>query len=141
MTISQISEPAPDSLDLQFPLGVKVRSDGLFFWMSGATAIPLYHMHPHDIVECMVPDDIEQQTRRVLDTFDDILRFNDMTWRNVVKFSQFLTDMRDFDAVQAIIKEYFEGTNWAPASAAVGINHLSGSGCRLEIDVVAARSI
>ncbi len=33
-------------------------------WMSGATAIPLYHRHPHVEEQCVLPDDIREQTRR-----------------------------------------------------------------------------
>lgn len=122
------------------PIAVQVRSNDVFFWMSGATAIPLYHMHPHIDEECVLPDDIREQTRRVLDTFADVLAFNDLGWRDVVKFSQFLTDLRDHDVVQEVIKEYFTGTGWMPATTVVGINALSAPGARLEIDVVAARS-
>lgn len=125
----------------QFPPAISVDSDDVFFWMSGATAIPLYHMHPHIDEECVLPDDIREQTRRILTTFDEVLAFNGLGWKNVVKFSQFLTDMREFDAVQEVIAEYFAGTGWAPASTTVGINALSAPGARLEIDVVAARNV
>ena len=125
----------------QFPPAISVDSDDVFFWMSGATAIPLYHMHPHIDEECVLPDDIREQTRRILNTFDEVLSFNGLGWKNVVKFSQFLTDMREFDTVQEVIAEYFAGTGWAPASTTVGINALSAPGARLEIDVVAARNV
>ena len=125
----------------QFPAAVSIGSNDLFFWMSGATAIPLYHMHPHIEAECVLPDDIREQTRRILTTFDEVLAFNGLGWRNVVKFSQFLTDMREHDAVQEVIAEFFSGTGWSPASTAVGINALSAPGARLEIDVVAARAV
>ena len=135
MTVSAIPEEQG-----KIPIAVQVRSNDVFFWMSGATAIPLYHMHPHIDEECVLPDDIREQTRRVLDTFADVLAFNGMGWRDVVKFSQFLTDLRDHDVVQEVIAEYFTGTGWMPASTVVGINALSAPGARLEIDVVAARS-
>ena len=135
MTISSIDEEQGKT-----PIAVQVRSNDVFFWMSGATAIPLYHMHPHIDEECVLPDDIREQTRRVLDTFADVLAFNGMGWRDVVKFSQFLTDLRDHDAVQEVIARYFTGTGWMPASTVVGINALSAPGARLEIDVVAVRS-
>ncbi|MDQ2625184.1 MAG: RidA family protein [Actinomycetota bacterium] len=128
----------PQAADDQFPTAVSVESNDTFFWMSGATAIPLYHHHPHVAEECVLPDDIREQARRVLTTFDEVLRFNGLGWTHVVKFSQFLTDMREHAAVQEVIAEFFAGTGWTPASSVVGINHLSASGARLEIDVVAA---
>jgi len=128
----------PEAVEEMYPTAVRVAATDTLFWMSGATAIPLYHHHPHVQEECVLPDDIEEQTRRVLRTFDEVLRFNGLGWRNVVKFSQFLTDMRELETVQRVVAEFFEGTGWAPASAVVGINHLSAPGARLEIDVVAA---
>ena len=126
--------------ELQYPPGISVSTSDTFFFMSGATAIPLYHMHPHIDAECVVPDDIREQTRRVLTTFDEILAFNGLGWRDVVKFTQFLTDIREHDAVQEVIAEFFAGSQWKPASSAVAINSLSAPGARLEIDVIAAKS-
>ena len=134
-------DPDPSKSDyLPYAPAVVVPAGSEYFFLSGATGIPLYHAHPHIPEECVLPDDIREQTRRVLDTFTDVLAFNGMGWRDVVKFSQFLTDLRDHDAVQEVIAEYFIGTGWMPASTVVGINALSAPGARLEIDVVAARS-
>lgn len=124
-----------------FPAAVTTGRNDVFFWMSGATAIPLYHHHPHVPEECVLPDDIREQARRVLTTFDEVLRFNGLSWRNVVKFTQFFTDMRDHDVVQEVIAEFFAGSDGTPANVTVGINHLSAPGARLEIDVVAAITI
>ena len=74
----------PEAADDQFPTAVSVDANDTFFWMSGATAIPLYHHHPHVAEECVLPDDIREQARRVLSTFDEVLRFNGLGWRNVV---------------------------------------------------------
>lgn len=136
MAIKQVR--LPESAEDQSPTAMSVEANDTFFWMSGATAIPLYHHHPHVPEECVLPDDIREQARRVLRTFDEVLRFNGLGWHNVVKFSQFLTDMREHDDVQEVIEEFFAGVGWTPASSVVGINHLSAPGARLEIDVVAA---
>lgn len=125
---------------LPYAPAIKVPANSEYYFMSGATAIPLYHMHPHIDEECVVPDDIREQTRRILVTFDEILAFNGLAWRNVVKFTQFLTDIREHDAIQEVIAEFFAGSQWKPASSAVAINSLSAPGARLEIDVVAAKS-
>jgi 2-iminobutanoate/2-iminopropanoate deaminase/2-aminomuconate deaminase len=137
MALAQTRVPETD--DALFPVTVSTGGDDTFFWMSGATAIPLYHHHPHVDEECVLPDDIREQAHRVLRTFDEVLRFNGLGWRNVVKFSQFLTDLRDHDIVQEVIAEHFAGSDWAPASTVVGINALSAPGARMEIDVVAVR--
>jgi 2-iminobutanoate/2-iminopropanoate deaminase len=140
MPITQIHSQPERQGEFQYPPAISVDSNDVFFWMSGATAIPLYHMHPHIDEECVLPDDIREQARRILATFDEVLSFNGLGWRDVVKFSTFLTDMREYDAVQEVIAEFFAGTGWAPASTTVGINALSAPGARMEIDVVAAKS-
>ena|SRR5690554_2778189 len=140
MPIKQIQPRPGQPGELRYPPAISVDSNDVFFWMSGATAIPLYHMHPHIDEECVLPDDIREQARRILNTFDEVLGFNGLGWRDVVKFSTFLTDMREYDAVQEVIAEFFADTGWAPASTTVGINALSAPGARMEIDVVAAKS-
>ena len=140
MPLTQIHSRPDLAANQQFPPAISIGSNDLFFWMSGATAIPLYHMHPHIDEECVLPDDIREQARRILTTFDEVLLFNGLGWRNVVKFSQFLTDMREYDEVQEVIAEFFAGSGWSPASTTVGINALSAPGARLEIDVVAVRA-
>jgi 2-iminobutanoate/2-iminopropanoate deaminase len=134
MTLTPIA-PQPDGAA---PAGIITGRNDVLFWMSGATAIPLYHMHPHIEEECVLPDDIAEQTRRIMTTFDEVLRFNGLGWRDVIKFARFETDMRDHATIDAVIAEYFAGTGWQPASVVVGINALSAPGARLEIEVVAA---
>lgn len=123
-----------------YPPGVGVARTATAFWMSGATAIPLYHMHPHVEEECVLPDDIQEQTRRVMRTFDEVLRFNGLGWRDVAKFAIFLTDLRDEEIVHEVIEEFVGADGWKPATTVVGINALSSPGARIEIEPVAAAS-
>jgi enamine deaminase RidA (YjgF/YER057c/UK114 family) len=105
------------------------------FWMSGATAIPLYHMHPHIDEECVLPDDIAEQTRRVLTTFDEVLAFTGLTWGGVARCSLFLTDLRDQRAVEDAVRAHLGDAT--PPIVLVGINALSAPGARLELEVSA----
>ncbi len=103
-------------------------------WMSGATAIPLYHMHPHVEEECVLPDDIAEQTRRVLTTFDEVLAYTGAEWSDVRKASLFLTDLRDHEIVRAAVAAHLGGTR--VAISLVGINALSAPGARLELEMM-----
>lgn len=118
------------------PPGIRVARTATTFWMSGATAIPLYHMHPHIEEECILPDDIREQTRRVLATFDEVLAFNGLGWGDVAKSAIFLTDLRDHDTVLDAVAEHLGERQ--PATTVVGINALSAAGARIEIEIVAA---
>jgi len=122
-----------------FPAAQATAGADTLFWMSGATAIALYHHHPHVEEECVLPDDIREQTMRVLTTFDEVLRFNGLEWKHVVRLAQFLTDLRDHDIVQSTIAEHLSDRGGAPATTVVGINALSAPGARLELELVAVR--
>ncbi|MDT0156446.1 RidA family protein [Microbacterium sp. ARD32] len=125
---------------MTFPTARATAGADSLFWMSGATAIALYHHHPHVEEECILPDDIREQTLRVLTTFDEVLRFNGLEWKHVVKLAQFLTDLRDHDIVQETIAEHLARRGGgAPATTVVGINALSAPGARLELELVAVR--
>ena len=134
------SDPARAS-ELQYPPGISVSSTDTLFFMSGATAIPLYHMHPHIDEECALPDDIQEQTRWVMRTILEVLEFNGLSWKNVIHVYEFLTDMRDADLIHATMGEFLAGTNWYPADTMIGVNTLSAPGARFELDVIAARAI
>lgn len=106
---------------------------GSAHWMSGATAIPLYHMHPHVDEECVLPDDIAEQTRRVLTTFDEVLAFTGAGWDAVSKVSLFLTDLRDQQVVEDAVAAHLGEAH--PPITLVGINALSAPGARLELEL------
>ncbi|HET6314994.1 MAG TPA: RidA family protein [Chloroflexota bacterium] len=75
--------------------------------VSGATANPLHHKHPHDPEELTPPDDIREQTRRVMENLKLVLDAAGATFQDVVKVRKYLTRMDEQDAVWAVMKEYF----------------------------------
>ena len=81
------------------------------------------------------PIDIESQTRRAMEGVRMVLDSQKMTWRNVVKVTKYLTDMRDQDGMVAVMSEYFG--DWKPASTTICVNQLSTPGARLELDMIA----
>jgi 2-iminobutanoate/2-iminopropanoate deaminase len=128
--------PDPSQADkLPYSPSIRVRGGGDMLFVSGSTALPLYHAHPHVHEEHVLPDDIRVQTRRAMDDIKLSLDANGLTWRNVVKVTKFLTDMREADAMHATMAEYFG--DWKPASTMVCVNNLSSPGARVEIDIIA----
>ena len=128
--------PAPSQADkLPYSPSIYVQGAGDLLFISGCTAIPLYHSHPHVHEEHVLPDDIKLQTRLAMDDIKLSLDACNIGWENVVKVTKYLTDMREADDMHEVMAEYFG--NWKPASTMVCINNLSSPGARVEIDITA----
>ena len=135
MKINSI-HPDPSQADkLPYSPSVYIQGGGDLLFISGSTALPLYHSHPHVHEEHILPDDIREQTRRAMDDIKLSLDACNIDWNNVVKVTKYLTDMREADAMHEVMGEYFG--DWKPASTMVCINNLSSPGARVEIDMIA----
>jgi len=128
--------PDPGQADkLPYSPSIRVQGSADMLFISGSTALPLYHAHPHVHEEHVLPDDIREQTRRAMNDIKLSLDACGLTWRNVVKITKFLTDMREADAMHEVLAGYFG--DWKPASTMVCVNNLSAPGARVEIDIIA----
>jgi enamine deaminase RidA (YjgF/YER057c/UK114 family) len=105
-------------------------------FISGATASPLYHHHPHHDDEHVHPHSIEEQTRNAMAAIKSILDDVGAGWKDVVKVTKYLTDIRDGDGMHRTMHEYFG--DWRPASTMICINQLSSPGARVELDMIVA---
>ena len=105
-------------------------------FLSGATASPLYHNHPHQDHEHVHPHSIEDQTKNAMNAIKSILDSQGCTWRDVIKVTKYLTDFREADAMHKTMAAYFG--DWLPASTTVCINQLSSPGARIELDMIVA---
>jgi len=76
---------------------------------------------------------IEQQTRQALDNLTACLRAADCDRGDVVKINAYLADLGDFDAFNAVYREYFQAPY--PARTTVGVS-LPG-GILVEIEALA----
>jgi 2-iminobutanoate/2-iminopropanoate deaminase/2-aminomuconate deaminase len=133
----EVVQPRPDqAATMPYAPAVSVQMPAELIFISGATSSPLYHKHPHVPEEHVQPDDIHEQTRRAMENIKLVLDHKGLAWRNVVKVTKYLTDMREIDALHEIMNAYFG--DWRPASTTVCINNLSSPGARVEIDVIAA---
>ncbi len=105
-------------------------------FVSGATPSPLYHNHPHVTAEHDHPCDIAEQVHRAMANVKLVLDHKGALWRDVVKITKYLTDMRDFDELHKTLAPYFG--NWQPASTTICVNQLSSPGARIELDMIVA---
>ena len=133
----EVVQPRPDQAHTM-PYAPAVRIVGAcdLMFISGATASPLYHQHPHVDGEHNHSHRIEDQTHNAMEAIKSILDHVGASWRDVVKVTKYLTDMRDGDGMNATMHKYFG--DWKPASTMVCINQLSSPGARVELDMIVA---
>lgn len=102
---------------------------GNFIYCSGQIAInPLTNK-----IDCL--GDIKKETKQVLNNIKAVLNSGGAQMEDVIKTTIFLTDMNNFQIVNSIYSEFFEGT-FAPARACVEVSSLP-KGVLIEIDCVA----
>ncbi len=82
----------------------------------------------------IVSDDIDAQTKRVLENVSAVLRAENLNFSHVVKTTIFLTDMGDFQTVNEIYATYFRDN--PPARSTVQVSALP-KGAKVEIEVIA----
>ena len=91
-----------------------------------------------DPVTDHVADDIETQTEQVLTNIRTILEAAGTSLSQVVRCGVFLTDMSEFQRMNAVYERLFDGHR--PARTTVAVSALPGPGLRVEIDAIAVLS-
>lgn len=82
----------------------------------------------------LIDGDVTRQTEQILKNIEAVLHAAGFSLRDVVKVGVFLTDMRDFQAMNAVYARSFEAPYPARTTVAVAALPL---GAQVEIDVVA----
>jgi 2-iminobutanoate/2-iminopropanoate deaminase len=85
----------------------------------------------------LVMDDIETETKQVMENMKAVLETADMTFENVVKTTIFIMDMGDFAKINSVYSIYFN-ENTAPARETVQVAGLP-KGVNIEISMVAVK--
>jgi enamine deaminase RidA (YjgF/YER057c/UK114 family) len=145
-----VKEPGPDRLEVihhpdydrsvftPYIPAIRVRGGDLVF-ISGVTAAPVYHDHPHrpEVFDA-IPGDIEAQAALLFEHLDEALRAAGCGRSDIVSLSRFFTNVgEDQDAVNRIQAEWFGGH--IPTSTSVEVKCLATDPrLRLEISAVAA---
>jgi len=85
----------------------------------------------------LVLDDIETETKQVMENMKAVLEAADMTFENVVKTTIFIMDMNDFARINSVYGTYFD-ENTAPARETVQVAGLP-KGVNVEISMIAIK--
>ena len=110
------------------PYSVVTEAHGLVF-VSGQIAI-----HPKT---GETPDMVTDQAELILQNIGNILEELGLSYSDIVKTTVFLTDIRDFGAVNIVYGSFFDDE--PPARSAVGVAALPLPGLKIEIEAIAAR--
>lgn len=116
---------------------VRAQADMDLLFLSGTTALDLYHLHPHVPYEMLMPEDIRGQTHMCMRNLKEVLDDQGLTWREVVKVNRFQTDLGESQAIEEVMHQYFDFWDWWPAMTAMQIRNLSSAPARLEIELIA----
>ena len=91
----------------------------------------------HPLTMELVLDDIETETKQVMENMKAVLEAADMTFDNVVKSTIFIMNMDDFVRVNSVYGSYFDENN-SPARETVQVAGLP-KGVNVEISMVAVK--
>lgn len=119
------TEAAPDPIG---PYSQAVFVNGMLF-VSGQIALDAFS-------GALVLDNIEKETKQVMENIQAILREAEMDFSNVVKSSIFLSDMGTFPKVNEVYGKFF--TENPPARETVEVAKLPRN-VNVEISVIAVR--
>jgi len=108
------------------PYSPAVRA-GKFVYLSGQTPLD-------PSTGRLVDGDVQAQTAQCFDNLSAVLAAAGLTFEHVVKANVFLTDMNDFDAMNAVYASRFEQP--FPARTTIGVAALP-LGARIEIELIA----
>ena len=110
------------------PYSVVTEAQGLVF-ISGQIAI--------DPETGKTPEPVTEQAGLILRNIGAILEELGLGYSDIVKTTVFLTEIRDFGAVNEVYGSFFDGS--PPARSAVGVAALPLTGLKIEIEAIAAR--
>lgn len=110
------------------PYSVVTEAQGLVF-VSGQVAI--------DPKTGETPDEVTDQTDLILRNIGSILAELGLSYSDIVKTTVFLSDIRDFGAVNVVYGGFFDDE--PPARSAVGVADLPLPRFKIEIEAIAAR--
>jgi len=117
------SKDAPKAIG---PYSQAIKANGLLF-TSGQVALDAASGE-------IVAGDFSAQVRRAFDNLRAVLRAGGTDFKRVIKATVYLTDMGNFQAMNAIYAEYFG--DHKPARTTVEVSKLP-KGAQIEVDLVA----
>ena len=128
----------PDAPDLWMPYAPAITvKGGTLVFLSGVTAAPVYHSHPHVPEEfASMPMDMEGQARETMENLRKGLDAVGATFADLVSANRFLTDLSQQDALNKVWNECF-GENKPTTTTVQVVRLASDPRCLVEINAIA----
>jgi len=115
--------------------GIVVRRGCLVF-LSGVTAAPVYHHHPHREEDFDLPPTMREQAVLTLENLRKTLDAAGCSMRDLVSATRYLTDVTEQDDLNRVWAEYLVGH--LPTTTTVEVSRLATHPrCKLEISAIA----
>jgi enamine deaminase RidA (YjgF/YER057c/UK114 family) len=127
----------PDKRHVEMPYAPALRvGRGDLLFLSGLTAAPVYHSHPHRDAEFDLPPRMREQAVLVMENLKTTLAAAGCTLADVVSATRYLTDVAEQDDLNAVWASYL-GTH-RPTTTTVEVSRLAThANCKIEISVIA----
>jgi 2-iminobutanoate/2-iminopropanoate deaminase len=112
-----------------------VRRGSLLF-LSGVTAAPVYHSHPHREEEFDLPRTMREQAVLAMDNLQKTLEAAGCSMKDLVAATRYLTDVREQDDLNRVWAEWLGGH--LPTTTTVEVSRLAThANCKIEISAIA----
>jgi len=115
--------------------GLVVRRGSLLF-LSGVTAAPVYHSHPHREEEFDLPSNMREQATLAMENLKKTVEAGGGSLADVVSATRYLTDVKEQDDLNRVWASYLG--DHLPTTTTVEVSRLATHPrCKIEISAIA----
>ena len=133
--VRAVHHPDKRHVEMPYAPALLVRRGHLLF-LSGLTAAPVYHSHPHRDEEFDLPTTMREQAILVMENLRTTMAAAGCTLSDVVSATRYLTDVAEQDDLNAVWGSYLGAHR--PTTTTVEVSRLATHpNCKLEISIIA----
>jgi len=133
--VRPVHHPDKRHVEMPYAPALLVRRGSLLF-LSGLTAAPVYHSHPHREEEFDLPPRMREQAGLLMENLKTTLAAAGCTLADVVSATRYLTDVAEQDDLNAVWASHLGAHR--PTTTTVEVSRLAThANCKIEISVIA----
>src|SRR5712692_11829503 len=133
--VRPVHHPDKRHVEMPYAPALLVRRGSLLF-LSGVTAAPVYHSHPHREEEFDLPPHMREQAVLTMENLKQTLEAAGCTLADVVSATRYLTDAAEQDDLNRVWAAYLG--DHLPTTTTVEVSRLATHPrCKLEISAIA----